>query len=223
MTNPNLSHITLLCDRTGSMFMIRDDAQGAVNRFLEDQKAVPHPATLLLIDFDAPHRTITMEEPWFRVVHDGWLADAPTYLLNPRGNTALYDAMGQAIVLTGERLAAMPEAERPGHVFFVVQTDGQENSSTDWRLPKLVDLIKEHETAYAWDFIFLGMGPDAWNQAAAFVGTQMVANNTVASAGTGPAIETSYLVTSANIADTRSGGTVTSYGAHVDDDGTATE
>jgi hypothetical protein len=184
MVDTDKSHITLVCDRTGSMGGIKTDAEGAVNAFIETQKALPNPCTMLLIDFDAPGVYTADADPWFHVVHDGDLASTPKYSLRPRGNTALYDAMGQAIVITGERLEKMPEAERPGHVFMVIQTDGMENSSHDWTLARLTEAIKEHEDQYSWTFIFLGTGPDAFAAGASFAGTRMSSAHNVGGSGT---------------------------------------
>lgn len=217
--NPNKSHITLLVDRSGSMARNRDDAEGAVNQFVADQAKVPGECSLLLIDFDAPHFDPAVTEWWYNICHDGDIGGAKSYHLQPRGGTALLDAMGQAITQTGERLAAIPEDERPGKVFFVVQTDGGENSSRDWKLPFLIETIKHQEMNYQWTFIFLGMGPEAFAQSQMFVGTQMV-RNTTQSADTGAAYMGSYGAVGRNIAQSRGGQHVNSYAAKVKEDGT---
>ena len=41
-------------------------------------------------------------------------------MLQPRGGTALYDALGRLITDVGAELAALPEDERPGTVIVVV-------------------------------------------------------------------------------------------------------
>ena len=41
--------------------------------------------------------------------------EAPPLQLQPRGRTALYDAIGRLITDVGADLAALPEAQRPGH------------------------------------------------------------------------------------------------------------
>jgi len=156
---PNYTHITLVCDRSGSMSSVRSDAEGAVNQFITDQKAVPGEATLKLIEFDAHGH-----DDWFHVVHDGDISQAGAYVLNPRGSTALLDAVGRAITETGEFLAAKPEDERPEHVVFVVQTDGQENSSREWKLEQIQEAIKRQTEEFNWQFLFLGMGPDTFAQ-----------------------------------------------------------
>ncbi len=182
------THITLVCDRSGSMQAVRSDAEGAVNQFITDQKAVPGDATLTLVEFDG---TYGGAKDWYRVVHDGDISVCPTYQLHPRGNTALLDAVGRAITETGERLDHLGEEQRPEHVVFVVQTDGQENASQDWKLETLTALIKEQESQWKWQFLFLGMGPDTFAQ-----GHAMGFSNVTKSAQAGDAYVATYGVAS---------------------------
>lgn len=170
MTNPNLTHITMLVDRSGSMQAIRTDAEGAVNRFIEEQKALDKPCTLHLVDFDAPQQH---GPSWLTTHHDGLLAEAAPYVLTPRGWTALLDAVGMTITTLGERLSSIPEDERPGQVIFLVQTDGQENSSLDWSWEQISELVKRQHEDYGWHFVMLGTGPEAWGQGER-IGTQSV-------------------------------------------------
>jgi hypothetical protein len=169
VTDPNKAHITLIVDRTGSMEAIRSDAEGAVNAFISEQKKLDKPCTLLLADFDD-------QEP-FRIEHDGDLNSCKIYALRPRGNTPLLDAVGRGLTITGERLAALSEDQRPGQVFFVVETDGEENASKDWTRDKVVAKIKEQEETYKWTFIFLGAGKEAWVAGRMFAGTSLGANS----------------------------------------------
>lgn len=208
------THITLLCDRSGSMNSIRADAEGAVNRFIEEQKAQPDDCTITLADFDAPGA----QGDWLRIVHQGPLADCPRYVLQPRGSTALLDAVGMTITSTGEYLAALPEASRPEHVFFVVQTDGEENSSRDWRLENLQKLIKQQTDEWSWEFIFLGMGPDTFHQ-----GRAMGFAQNTRSADSADAYVGTYAVASSHVAQRRAGGQGLNLNVDVDDQGNITE
>jgi hypothetical protein len=213
VTDPNRSHITLIVDRTGSMADIRDDAQGAVRQFIKDQQAVDKPATFLFVQFDSRDR--------FEVLHDGDLGAyrADSYTLSPRDRTPLLDAIGSGIVLTGERLDALPEDQRPGQVFFAFQTDGQENASKEYTWARIRDMIKHQEDTYNWTFIPLGTGFEAAHQFdTMLVGTRSV-HNTVATASTGVAYAAGQGFTSSNIARARVGGQSVTFGARVDDDG----
>jgi hypothetical protein len=219
MTKKNYSYIALVCDRSGSMNMVRTDAEGAVNKFIEDQKAVPGEATLHLVDFDAPNSYGSGENNWYNLVFKGDIQEAPKYALQPRGNTALLDATGMTIVAVGEQLAAMSEDERPEHVVFVVQTDGQENSSKDWVLDKLREKITEQESKWNWQFVFLGMGPDTYAQ-----GHAMGISNVTRAKGTGASYAASYQNTSDVVGAFRTGNVSNLAGANVavDDEGNVT-
>lgn len=209
MTDQNYSHITIVADRSGSMQAIRTDAEGAINAFIEKQQKAEGRATLTLVDFDSEER--------FHVVFDGVLENAPKYELIPRGGTPLRDAIGLGIRQTGEMLAALDEDKRPGNVFFVVQTDGQENSSIEWTQEAVNAAIKEHEEKFNWTFVFLATGPTAWNAAQAYAGTQMLRTNTVQNKGGGHSHSAAFDYVSSNIASTRGGQRVHSYAASVDD------
>jgi len=152
VTNPDLTALALLVDRSGSMQSVKDDAEGAIAAFLEAQRAVPGRCLVRLSDFDTEYREVYPMTP---------IADVPAYSLEPRGGTALLDGIGRLVTGLGAELAAMPEPERPGTVIVVVQTDGQENSSREWDLKGINALITQQREQYSWDFVFLGAGPGA--------------------------------------------------------------
>lgn len=214
------THITLVCDRSGSMSAIRSDAEGAVNTFIEEQKKVPGTADLLLVEFDAEHGWTKNEgDGWYHVVYEGDIQNAPKYVLKPRGNTALLDAVGQTIVHVGEVLAAKAEEERPEHVVFVTQTDGQENSSKDWKLDALRERVKEQESKWNWQFLFLGMGPDTFAQ-----GHAMGMSNVTRSANTAKGYGSTYAMASETVSNLRGGAVQDLSGANVavDEEGNVT-
>jgi uncharacterized protein YegL len=153
MTNPDYTHWHLIVDRSGSMAGVRSDAQGGINQAFADQRALPGRLTVSLTQFDTEVDTLADFTD---------IADVGDYTLVPRGGTALLDAVGEAIVKTGERLAAMPEDERPAHVLVQIVTDGQENSSVDWSLDKVREMIKRQQNDYGWIFAFIGAGDHAW-------------------------------------------------------------
>jgi hypothetical protein len=123
--DPNLTDITVLLDRSGSMESIRNDMVGAMNAFLDAQRALPGRTTFTLATFDTRYEVV-------RKAAD--LADVPPLTaadLVPRGGTALLDSMARCIRETGDRLGAIPEAARPGKVLFAIVTDGEENASRE--------------------------------------------------------------------------------------------
>lgn len=152
--NTNLSDITVVIDRSGSMESCKVEAVGGLNAFVEDQKKLPGSANFTLIQFDDR----------YEVVHAGVPIQSVGKLdLIPRGWTALYDAVGRAVRETGERLSAMPENERPGLVVFVIITDGMENASKEFRSKAEIKKIIDHQTQkYNWKFLFLGSNQDGF-------------------------------------------------------------
>ena len=154
----DFTDITLVVDRSGSMEAIRQDAMGGVNRFILDQAEKPGDAVLTLVQFDTEYEFVHRAKP---------IKGIPQYVLTPRGGTALLDAVGRAINETGERLAAMPEANRPGLVVFVVMTDGEENSSREFTKKQIKEKISHQQEKYGWQFVFLGANQDAFAEAGA--------------------------------------------------------
>ena len=152
----DLTDITLVVDRSGSMAEVREDAEGGVNTFIAQQSKEPGEALLTLVQFDTDYEFLHKGVPIQRV---------PKYELVPRGMTALLDAVGRAINETGERLAKMAECNRPGLVILVVMTDGQENSSKEFTQTQLKDMIQRQQKEYNWHFTFLGANQDAFAEA----------------------------------------------------------
>src|SRR5208283_1990055 len=156
----DLTDITLVIDRSGSMEEIREDAEGGVNAFIREQAKQPGEALLTLVQFDTEYDFIHKGVP---------VKQVPAYELVPRGNTALLDAVGRAINETGERLAKMAESDRPGLVIFVITTDGQENSSKEFSKAQIKEMVERQQSQYKWQFTFLGANQDAFAEAGGIV------------------------------------------------------
>ena len=153
----DLTDITMVIDRSGSMSSIRTDAEGGINTFVDSQKSEPGEALLTLVQFDTE----------YEFVHKGLpINSAPPFKLVPRGSTALLDAVGRAITETGARLSAIEEAQRPGLVVFVIVTDGAENSSKEFTRDKIRQMIEHQQSVYNWQFTFLAANQDAFAEAA---------------------------------------------------------
>lgn len=152
MTKANRSEIVFVVDRSGSMERIAADMRGGFDAFIAEQRKVPGLCAVTLAQFDNEYEVVYTGKP---------LADVPPAVLEPRGSTALLDAIGRTIVQTGARLAAMPEHERPSKVYFVIVTDGQENSSCEFGHAQVATMITHHREAYSWDFVFLGADENA--------------------------------------------------------------
>jgi hypothetical protein len=155
----DLTDLTLVIDRSGSMSACKDDAQGGVNEFIKRQKEVPGDCNFTLVQFDTIYEFLHTAKPIREVSLD--------YVLHPRGGTALLDAVGRAIRETGERLSKMTEKDRPALVVFVIVTDGQENSSKEFTKAKVKEMIEHQQKNYNWKFSYLGANQDAFAEGGA--------------------------------------------------------
>jgi len=157
MTDKNYTDITVVLDRSGSMNSCMDDTIGGFNTFLKEQKEQEGKATLTLVQFD--HEYLVMHD----AVDINEVPDLDEETYCPRGMTALLDAVGRRVVETGERLKKLPEKERPGNVVFVVITDGCENSSKEFKLDKIKEMVTKQTEKWNWSFVYLGANQDAWD------------------------------------------------------------
>lgn len=154
----DLTDITVVLDRSGSMDAIKSDMEGGFNTFIEEQRKVPGECRVTLVQFDS-------ENPYEVVYQNRHVREVTPLNLSPRGATPLRDALGRAIEDTGARLRNMPEAERPGLVIVVVITDGLENASKEWSREAVRAAVKRQENDYAWKFVYLGANQDAITEA----------------------------------------------------------
>lgn len=152
MTDDNYGAVALLVDRSGSMNTIREATEGAINEFIHAQGASDKRITVRLDQFDGEFATVWPSTP---------ALDCPVYALNPRGVTALHDAIGKSVTEFGEELAALPEEQRPSKVIFAIMTDGFENASSEWTVGAVKELITRQTEQYGWEFVFLAANQDA--------------------------------------------------------------
>lgn len=162
MPNANLTLIAVILDRSGSMQPLREATIAGLNEFLDIQRKDPNETLLHMVQFDN-HYDIVRDFVPLRDVKTLTQAD-----FEPRGGTALFDAMGRTITEVGARLAAMPEATRPGKVVVVIQTDGEENASREYRIEHVREMITHQREKYGWEFVFLGANVDAFASAQSF-------------------------------------------------------
>ena len=151
MTNQDYMHILAIVDRSGSMMDIKDDMEGGLTEYFRSQGELPGKCLVDYVQFDTQ----------YEVVFKGRNASVAKAVIEPRGMTALLDAIGKGVVEFGAKLRKMRESDRPGRVQVVVVRDGLENASREWTKDRVRDLIKQQEDKYSWDFVFLGTGFDA--------------------------------------------------------------
>lgn len=168
----NFCDITVILDRSGSMESIRGATVEGLNRFVEDQKSVPGDGCWTLIQFDDPACAKSAKEDFPQVVFEaapqGRVPRLTEEAFRPRGGTALVDAVCLTIDRIGRRLKSLPESERPDKVLVVIVTDGEENSSKEFRKSHLNERIARQRSEYNWQFIFLGANQDAIAEAQSY-------------------------------------------------------
>jgi hypothetical protein len=145
------THISVILDRSGSMESIRDDIIGGYNAFLNEQKTLPGTATLSLVQFDTNDSYEIIYR--FTPIDKAQELDRKTYV--PRGGTPLLDTLGRGINDLEKALADIREEDRPAQIVMLIITDGQENSSTEFRKEQIVKMIKDRTDNDGWQFVFL--------------------------------------------------------------------
>jgi hypothetical protein len=164
MTKAGYTHIQVVLDRSGSMVSCAQAMKEGYDAFLASQRelslAEGLEATIGLVQFDDYHEIVygmtTLDE------------HVPGLMLEPRGSTALLDAMADTIDDLGDTLARMHSDARPEHVIFVTITDGMENRSRVHDRPAVLDRIVRQRKDFGWEFVFLGANQDAIATGAAY-------------------------------------------------------
>lgn len=154
------THIHFLLDRSGSMGSMADEVVTGVNAFVAAQRADGSDARMTLVQFDS-------QDP-FEVLVDARRIDRVPELtlatFQPRASTPLLDATGDLIAHADRRIAdRRARGKKPEDILVVTFTDGHENSSHRFTLPRIVELVKARE-ADGWTFVYLGAGLDAYGE-----------------------------------------------------------
>lgn len=151
-TDTNKTLIAALLDRSGSMQDIAADMRGGFDSFIAKEREQAGTTLVTLAQFDDRYDIVYTDRP---------VDTVPPLTLEPRGRTALLDAIGRFVTEVGAGLASLPEDQRPGDVTVLVMTDGYENASAQWTVEAVRALIAQQESVYSWDFVFLGANMDA--------------------------------------------------------------
>jgi len=182
MSKKGLTEIACVLDRSGSMGSVIDDAIGGFNTFLKSQQECKDGEARISIAMFDDHYDMICESKDIHTVDPFTLK---TYV--PRGMTALNDAIGKTITHMGEMFDKRPDSGKPEKVIFVILTDGQENSSNEYHIDRVRELIKQQKEQWKWEFIFLSSDLSAIQQ-----GSNLGINNTVQYAATGVGTRNAY-------------------------------
>jgi len=153
-TAVNLTELVAVLDKSGSMGGLEDDTIGGYNALLEKQREVEGKCLVTTVLFD--HE--------YSVLHDqvdlSQVRPLTRREYQAGGSTALLDAMGLTIQRVADRQQQAQGEKKDAKVLFVVITDGEENSSVEFSVQRVRELV-EAQKQRGWEFIFLGANMDA--------------------------------------------------------------
>jgi Mg-chelatase subunit ChlD len=147
--------LVFIVDRSGSMQSIASDMQGAIKSVLSDQQEkYKGDIDVTFVRFDTEYEEVFSGTPIKEVSKDD-------LVINPRGGTALLDAMGQTLNTFERKFSETDEKDRPEKVLFLIITDGGENASQEFSRSQVFGMIKTIERDHKWGFTFIGANQDA--------------------------------------------------------------
>lgn len=191
-TKPS-TYLSFLLDRSGSMQSVRDATITGFNEYLQNQVDVDGDldVTVTLFDYDADK--VQIDTIVDRIPGDQVLP-LNQHSYQPRGMTPLYDAVGHTLTKAIEHT----NTHHYDTKVFVIMTDGYENSSSEWAVEKVRELIKTIEDD-GWQVVFLGANQDAWASAqnigsmsGTYVTYGMTADSVQAATRTASQVSSSY-------------------------------
>lgn len=147
--NSKQVHNLIIVDESGSMSIIHKQAFTGMNETLQtirqmQEKYPDQKQYVTLLTFDTGHTKWHYDNtPADKTQDLGWKD------YNPGGGTPLYDAIGKGISKVNAQVA------KGDHVLVTIITDGEENSSEEWTL-KMVRNMIEKLKSQNWTFTLIG-------------------------------------------------------------------
>lgn len=135
----NSFKIVMVLDESASMDSIHDKMLDAINGFIAEQKTVDRPCRFTLVKFN---HNVTRKIENIDLRHMRPLKSSD-YV--PNGMTALYDAIGDTI----------DWYRYEEDVLLVIVTDGQENSSKEYKHQEIKNLLDEKSKFRGWSYVYL--------------------------------------------------------------------
>jgi hypothetical protein len=161
--------LVMILDDSSSMGHLRNATISGFNEYIETQARLPGRTFVTVVLFNTRVKMISERQPIET------LPKLTADVYRPDGMTALYDAVGQTI----GKLAQNPSTGT-GRVLFVIDTDGEENSSKEYTLQRVQNMIQTQKQL-EWAFVFLGANDSQWQ--GAHLGTQSTGGYTSTASG----------------------------------------
>lgn len=148
------TELMFILDRSGSMSGLESDVIGSFNSTVETQRCGEGRAFVSTVLFnsksDVVHDRVDIEKISPMTRED--------YIVG--GCTALYDAVGDAIMHIKNIHKYARQEDVPENTLFVIITDGMENASRTYHDKEIRRLIEKQKSC-GWDFLFLGANINA--------------------------------------------------------------
>ncbi|NLW11292.1 MAG: VWA domain-containing protein [Clostridiaceae bacterium] len=158
----NSTELVFILDRSGSMSGLEGDTIGGFNSMLVKQKQLEGKCYITTVLFDNNYELL---HDRIEIQAVSTISDKEYYV---GGSTALLDAIGRTINKIGNVQKNTAAEYRAENVLFVIITDGQENSSREYSMRRIKEMIEHQKSKYDWEFIFLGANIDAVETAGKF-------------------------------------------------------
>ena len=152
----NIHHVVAIVDRSGSMAGKEEDTIGGINTTFEELKTNPTPDMNVKVSiklFDHEEKMLIKEVN----LNDVKPVTKEQYF--PRGQTALYDAVGNTLNYFMEKKITDTNAYKCCIIYLV--TDGLENISKNYNSNNLKLMIENAEKYYNIKLFYLGANQDA--------------------------------------------------------------
>ncbi len=151
--------VVFILDKSGSMSGKENDTIGGFNSMLKKQQQLEGECRITTVLFD----------DGYELLHDRLDLQAVAPITDEEyfvgGGTALLDAMGKTIHKISRVQAKSIKGESAERVLFVIITDGEENSSREYKFSKIKAMVEKHQKEHNWEFMFLGADIDVFSTA----------------------------------------------------------
>lgn len=148
MCKANFIHLVFVIDQSGSMYSSVSDVVNGFKNLIDEQKKVK--------DGKCAVSLYTFADTCKEVYLGKDVNEVNGLDYRPLGCTAMNDGIGTAIDKVGKWLSDMDESERPSKNLVVIMTDGEENSSKEYSLERVKEMIKHQTEKYDWTFMYVG-------------------------------------------------------------------
>lgn len=151
----NVTELVFILDKSGSMHGLEDDTVDGFNSMIEDQKKQAGKVWVSTVLFsnrsEVLHDRVELENV-------GKMTEKE---YRTGGNTALLDAVGDAIHHIGSIHKYARKEDVPAKTLFIIATDGMENASHRYSYRDVKEMIRRQEEKYGWEFVFVAANIDA--------------------------------------------------------------